>query len=205
MVPGLLLVGPTGVGKTPLGEYAEAHGFRGRRCTHFDFGASLRKVDAAGTPVGTLKNTDVDFIHKVLTEGALLENETFYIAAELLSSHIAAEGIGPDGCVLLNGLPRHVDQARGVASIVQVERVLHLHCSPEMVYERIHSNCGGDRTDRTDDAPEAIAHKLQIFEDRTRPLVEHYRSTGVPVIDVAVTIDSVPAAIWAAFEAADQD
>jgi len=199
--PALLLIGPTGVGKTPLGECAEQHGYSGKRCTHFDFGAALRGVDASGVPVGTLTADDVTFIHKVLTEGALLENDTFYIASELLRAHIEAAGLAEEDYVLLNGLPRHVDQARDVDAIVSVRRVLHLHCSPKVVHARIRQNSGGDRSERTDDAPEAVVRKLAIFEARTRPLVDHYRALGIPVIDVEITTDSNPATIWQQFEA----
>jgi adenylate kinase len=198
--PGLLLLGPTGVGKTPLGEYAESQGFQNHRCSHFDFGANLRKVDQTGKPQGKLTHDDVMFIHKVLTEGALLEHDTFYIAEELLRAHIQNNSLGPDDYVLLNGLPRHADQARDIESIVSVERVVHLHCTPEVVYERIRTNSGGDRTERSDDAPEAIARKLEIFETRTQPLVEYYRSRGISVIDIGITATSSPETIWAQFE-----
>jgi adenylate kinase len=198
--PALLLVGPTGVGKTPLGEYAEAHGFCGKRCTHFDFGAALRRVDRGGNPVGALTADDVSFIHKVLTEGALLEDETFYIASELLKAHVATAELGPDDYVLLNGLPRHVGQARDVDAIVRVQRVLHLHCTPEVVHDRIVLNSGGDRAERIDDAPEAVARKLAIFEERTRPLVDHYRVLDIPVTDIEITTASNPATIWQQFE-----
>ena len=202
MRPALLLIGPTGVGKTPLGEYAEIHGFAGKQCTHFDFGAALRSVDESGVPVGTLSPDDVTFIHRVLTEGALLEDNTFYIASELLRAHIEAAGFGEGDYVLLNGLPRHVGQARDVDSIATVERVLHLHCTPEVVHARIRQNSGGDRSERTDDAPEAVVRKLAIFEERTRPLVDHYRGLGIPVADVEVTTESNPATIWNRFEQA---
>jgi adenylate kinase len=180
--PALLLVGPTGVGKTPLGEYAEVHGFCGKRCTHFDFGAALRRVDRGGNPVGALTADDVSFIHKVLTEGALLEDETFYIASELLKAHVG--------------------QARDVDAIVRVQRVLHLHCTPEVVHDRIVLNSGGDRAERIDDAPEAVARKLAIFEERTRPLVDHYRVLDIPVTDIEITTTSHPASIWQQFEQA---
>jgi len=47
----ILLVGPTGAGKTPLGEWLQLHGLWGRRCHHFDFGTNLREV-ASGNSAG---------------------------------------------------------------------------------------------------------------------------------------------------------
>ena len=44
----VLLLGPTGAGKSPLGDWLEARGLWGRPCHHFDFGANLRAIVAAG-------------------------------------------------------------------------------------------------------------------------------------------------------------
>jgi hypothetical protein len=51
-LPALLLLGPTGAGKTPLGDWLEAHGLWGRPCHHFDFGANLRAVVAVVAGLG---------------------------------------------------------------------------------------------------------------------------------------------------------
>ena len=40
----ILLIGPTGSGKTPFGDYLEQHGIADRACLHFDFGSSLRSA-----------------------------------------------------------------------------------------------------------------------------------------------------------------
>ena len=45
----ILLLGPTGSGKSPLGDELEANGLNGRRCLHFDFGRRLRRA-AEGRP-----------------------------------------------------------------------------------------------------------------------------------------------------------
>lgn len=49
-LPAVLLLGPTGAGKTPLGRICAQRGLWGRSCTHVDFGACLRRA-AAGDPV----------------------------------------------------------------------------------------------------------------------------------------------------------
>ncbi|MCS7305155.1 MAG: nucleoside monophosphate kinase [Thermoguttaceae bacterium] len=41
---GILLLGPTGSGKTPLGQLLAHRGIWGRRCVHFDFGYWLRWI-----------------------------------------------------------------------------------------------------------------------------------------------------------------
>ncbi len=40
----ILLLGPTGAGKSPLGNQMEQNGIRGKRCFHFDFGHELRSI-----------------------------------------------------------------------------------------------------------------------------------------------------------------
>ncbi len=42
----ILLLGPTGTGKTPLGNVLAVRGWRGLPCLHFDFGANLRELVA---------------------------------------------------------------------------------------------------------------------------------------------------------------
>jgi adenylate kinase family enzyme len=191
----ILLIGPTGSGKTPFGEYVEKEGLQGRRCSHFDFGAVLRKTDAAGTPHGNLTSADINFIGKVLTEGALLENEKFYIAAELLKNHITENSLVAEDLILLNGLPRHIGQARDLDDIVSIEGIIQLHCTPATVYNRIRQNSGGDRTNRNDDSPAEITAKLTIFENRTRPIINHYAKQNIPTVTVEITTATAPADI----------
>ena len=72
-VPAALLVGPTGAGKTPFGEFTEQHGFCGRPCKHFDFGERLRAVVASDDGLG-LSPTEIRTVRNVLEAGALLED-----------------------------------------------------------------------------------------------------------------------------------
>jgi adenylate kinase family enzyme len=190
----VLLIGPTGSGKTPLGEYLAQHGLRGRRCHHFDFGANLRRA-GEGVRAGELGPSDVAAVQRVLSTGALLEDHEFHIAARLLQAFVGEKAVGAADLVVLNGLPRHPGQARDIEPIVRVTEVVCLACSPEVVRQRIRMNSGGDRADRIDDAPQEVDNKLKIFEGRTAVLLDHYRSAGVPVKEVSVTVDTTPAEI----------
>lgn len=197
----VLLLGPTGSGKTPLGDSLERRGWRGYRCIHFDFGAQLREV-AAGTvrPEG-LTAADRAFVVEVLASGALLEDEKFYIAECILRAFIRRKGLGEGAGVVLNGLPRHVDQAVRVERIVRVEWVFHLQCTPEVVQRRLRSDAGGDRAGRVDDEAELVARKLEIFRARTAPLLDYYRILGVRVVEVEVGEETQPEDIWDRFSA----
>jgi adenylate kinase len=98
--------------------------------------------------------------------------------------------------IVLNGLPRHVGQAQAVDAILDVRAAIRLACSSAVVLTRIGSNVGGDRTARSDDGLEAIGRKLAIFEERTAPLVEYYRSRGVRIETLEVTAGMTPERTW---------
>jgi len=194
--PALLLIGSTGSGKTPLGNLLEARGLADRPCVHFDFGHRLRETAVRGASAGALGDGDVAFLRRVLREGLLLENENFYIAEAILRAFLAGKRVSDDAIVVLNGLPRHVDQARDVDAIVRVDALVYLSCTPEVTLERIHSNVAGDRAQRTDDDVESVRERIERFTCRTLPLLEHYAERGARVETVTLTAASTAEDLW---------
>ena len=194
----ILLLGPTGSGKTPLGDCLATHGLSGQRCVHFDFGAQLRYAAVHGGD--GLGQEDLSFIRDVLRGGALLENDTFHIARTLLMNFLKERHVSANDLVILNGLPRHVGQARDAGEILKIKLVVALECTAETVHERIAGNTGGDRTGRVDDSVENITRKLKIYAAQTHPLIDHYRSIGVPCRTFTVEADTVPEDILAAMK-----
>jgi adenylate kinase len=183
-----LLLGPTGSGKTPLGRLFEEKGLGRRRCRHFDFGAELRAAEADPLRSPGLSASDTEVIRRSLDTGALLEDHEFPIALNVLRAFVRREGVGGDDLLILNGLPRHVGQARMMEDTVKVLAVVSLEAGPEIVRERIRLNTGGDRVERPDDELQAIRRKLVIFRMRTLPLIEYYENREVPVFRLAVGI-----------------
>ena len=196
----LLLLGPTGSGKTPLGELIERRGLAGARCLHFDFGANLRRLVERDRPDEHLGRQDLAFLCRVLQSGALLENEQFSIAERVLRSLLAERGAGPDTVIVLNGLPRHAGQADAVDRILDVREVIRLCCTAETVLARIASNVGGDRTGRDDDDAASIRRKLELFEARTAPLIDHYRARGARIATIEVTPAMTAQRMWETLE-----
>ncbi|MBN2341246.1 MAG: nucleoside monophosphate kinase [Deltaproteobacteria bacterium] len=184
----VLLIGPTGSGKTPLGNFIEEHGLWNRTFSHFDFGQLLRDTVSGKWNCG-MPSSDITKLADILQTGALLENETFYLAKRIVEHFNATTQAER---ILLNGLPRHVEQARQLSPFFDIESVVHLQCTPQIVLARIQTNAGGDRTERTDDALALIEKKLQTFETRTTPLIDHYQSEGAKIFHVSVEVGSQP-------------
>jgi adenylate kinase family enzyme len=196
----VVLLGPTGSGKTPLGEQLALRGLQNRRCVHFDFGANLREIVARAESDAIICREDIEFLRDVLSTGALLEDKDFPLAARILRSFCLRWNVDPHTLVVLNGLPRHVGQARALEDTFHIEAVIHLSCTAETVIQRIATDTGGDRQQRTDDEHADIQRKLEIFHERTKPLIEHYRQAGVPIWQVHVTADMTPAEMWRELE-----
>jgi len=191
MSQAILLLGPTGSGKTPLGDLLEERGVG----VHFDFGSRLR---AANEAPGGLSARDRELIAESLRTGALLEDENFPIAARILESALADADL-----LILNGLPRHVGQARDVDALVDIRTLLVLEATPEVVAERIARNTGGDRAGRSDDELEAVRARLESYRVRTLPLVDHYVGLGARVIRLPVKVETTAGQLWSASLEAD--
>ncbi|MCP4375312.1 MAG: hypothetical protein GY794_03925 [bacterium] len=196
MQEAIVLIGPTGSGKTPLGELLSASGIWGRRCVHFDFGTALRQI-ASGESAGNFSDSEIQFVTDVLYSGALLEDGDFHIALRAIRGALADQNADERCLVVLNGLPRHVGQARDLQEVVNVRSVVALDCPPAVVAARIATNSGGDRTGRCDDDIEAVRKRLDIFAERTVPLVDYYRDLGATVYTIEITETTTPQEITA--------
>jgi len=177
-IDAVLLLGPTGVGKSPLGDAIASKGLFGRRCHHLDFGAELRSAILDKERSGAYSEEELAFIHGVLERGLLLENEHFSLAAKIISLFLERVGFSGREVLVLNGLPRHTGQARDMAGIARIHAVIVLECSADDVVFRIRDNVGGDRTGRADDHHDLIEKKLALFRERTEPLIGHYEDRG---------------------------
>jgi adenylate kinase len=173
-VDAALLLGPTGVGKSPLGDSLALNGLFGRPCHHLDFGAELRLIAAGNERSAFYTPDELDFVHGVLERGLLLENEHFPLAEKIIGLFLDLRGFCPRDLIVLNGIPRHAGQAKDIARIARVQALIVLDCSAEDVSRRILNNVGGDRAERADDSNELIEKKLEIFRERTAPLIDYY-------------------------------
>lgn len=182
----VLLVGPTGCGKSPLGQLLERVGLKGMKCLHFDFGKMLRKINSERP--AWLNHDEINTIEKMINTGALLEDEHFPIAKKILLRFINERKRENNNLIVLNGLPRHIEQAKAMENVIDIVAVVSLECAPEIVWERVRTNAGGDRSERTDDTLKEVKGRLVVFAERTVPMLKYYGGRGVPIIHLPVAV-----------------
>jgi adenylate kinase family enzyme len=176
-VDAILILGPTGSGKSPLGECIASRGFVGRRSHHLDFGSELRSI-ASDKGASPYTPSEQEFIIGVLERGLLLEKEHFTLARKIITLFLERSRFRSGDLLVLNGIPRHEGQARDIASIARIHSLVVLDCSADSVFCRIREDTGGDRAGREDDERLLIEKKLVIFRERTAPLIVHYEQSG---------------------------
>ncbi len=194
--PAVLLLGPTGAGKTPLGQWIERHGWAGQRCVHFDFGENLRKAVRNQLPLDCVSSQDIQFLRGVLEHGMLLEDQDFPIAERMLLGFFTQRHADHRTRIILNGLPRHTGQAAAMQHLVAVQTVVCLDCDAPTVLHRIQHDPAGDRAERVDDQLPAVRKKLSIYDQRTTPLVDWYRQRGASILRIPVSAQMTAAQMW---------
>jgi len=161
----VVLIGPPGSGKGTMGRVlGEIPGFR-----LIPMGRMLRESDSTTKPGAT--------IHAHLREGELVPVDFVVdVFKEELFDHSDETSI-----LVLDGIPRSVDQAERLESLVDVRQVLHLACADTgTLKERIRQRSAG-RTDDTSEA--AIDRRFEIYRDRTAPLLTWYPHHIVEAVD----------------------
>ena len=107
---------------------------------------------------------------------------------------------------ILDGFPRTVAQAEALDRMLEeIDRellaVLYFQVPDELAVERLHVR--SLQEGRTDDTPEIIRHRLEVFHKSTEPVVEYYRSKGILVgIHAERPIDAVFAEVQEVLETA---
>lgn len=201
----IVLFGKPGAGKgTQAPRLAEALGV-----PTLATGDVLRAAAQAGTALGLEAKGYMD-------RGALVPDSVILgIVGETLSSPAYAKG------VILDGVVRTVPQAEGMRDALahlgrRVDAVLNFDVANDEIVRRLSSRlvcagcqtpymtgavgdscakCGGTLVRRKDDEPEAIRHRLEVFEAQTAPVFEWYRAAGtrVATVDATGTVDAVTA------------
>ena len=206
----VILLGAPGSGKgTQSMRLASKFGF-----THLATGDMFRGEIAQGTPLG-LKAQDYLKSGKLVPDAVTIE--------------MVAGKIEKGGNYLLDGFPRTVDQALGLAQILKqngtdVNLVAYLtlpegEAIKRMASRRVCKNCaevyniisrppkvdaicdkcGGPVVQREDDTEATAKKRLMVFEDQTHPLVAYYK--GEQILK-EIDANRAPAAVEADLSAA---
>jgi adenylate kinase len=209
-----ILLGPPGAGKgTQAVRLAERFAV-----PHVATGDLLRFAVEWQTDIGKRAKSYMD-------DGELVPDE---IVLELLRSRLS-RGDASDGFVL-DGFPRNVPQADALDGILseighKLDSVVSLEVPDELIVERLSArwscptcgrtfNRGADQDgscpidgmklfQRSDDRPEVIRKRLNVFHAQTAPLIKFYGDRGRLVhVDGVGTLDEVEERIAKALEAA---
>lgn len=196
----VVLLGPPGAGKgTIAARVAQKAGL-----LHLSTGDLLRDEVARGTELGKR-------VQGIMARGELVPDE-------LVLALVRGRVDGRRG-VLLDGFPRTLAQAEGLAHFLPLDAVVYLAVGKEEVVRRLGSRrvcsacgavynlvtqppkesgrcdrCGGGLVQRPDDAPEVVARRYEVYERDSRPLVDHYRRLGLlRTVDAARDPEAVAA------------
>ena len=175
-------------------------------------GAIIRAALKAGTEMGQKAKKFID-------EGALVPDDVVIgIVKERLAESDCDKGY------ILDGFPRTVPQAEALDKMgVSLDDVVSLEVSDETIVERMSGRrvcpkcgksyhtkykpskfgdkceCGEPLTVRSDDAPDVVRSRLEVYHDTTEPLKAYYEAKGL--LRAVIGADAVEDTTARTFEA----
>jgi adenylate kinase len=208
-------MGAPGSGKGTCGGKVKDH----FAIPHISTGDMFREAAKNQTKVGLLAKSLID-------SGQFVPDEvTNELVKERLSQPDCKKGF------LLDGYPRNINQADALAKILKelnmsLDAAINLQVNEDIIVERIVNRrmcsscgrgynlisikpkvdgicdvCGSPLYQRKDDNEEVIKHRLHVYNDQTKPLVDYYDKVGILInIDGSREIDTVVSDIITALE-----
>jgi adenylate kinase len=186
----LLLLGPQGAGKgTQAKLISRTYGI-----PQVATGDMIREIKELDTELGRR-------VRQIYDRGDLVDDATI---VDLIESRLDRGDTIPG--FILDGFPRNTAQAEALDALLSrlgrsLDVVFELQVGDrEVLLERLAKRAADEG--RTDDTPNAIRKRLEIYERETAPLVDYYRSTRGNVVGIHAErpIDDVFAEIRAALD-----
>jgi adenylate kinase len=177
----ILLLGPQGSGKGTQAKRIKAmYGV-----AHIATGDMIREIKEQDTDVGRE-------LKLVYDRGDLVSDD---LMIRMIESRLSRGDTLPG--FVLDGFPRTMPQAEALDELLlELSRTLdivfafHVPDTQDLV-ERMRKRAAEEN--RSDDTPEAIQRRLELYERETAPLVEYYRTTRGNVVGIHAdrTVDEV--------------
>ena len=167
----LLMVAPPGAGKGTQAKLLSAH----YGIAHISSGDVFRREVEAGTELGRV-------VAEYLARGDLVPDE---LVLQILTQPVI-EAAGTGGYVL-DGFPRSLGQAEEAYKVakqvsgIELQAVVHLIVPRAELLRRLRARAAAE--DRGDDDEAIIAHRLDVYDSETEPMLEFYAGRGL-VVDV---------------------
>ena len=193
----IILLGAPGAGKgSQAAKISEYY-----KIPHISTGDIFRKNIKEQTALGKLAKTFID-------AGNLVPDDVVIdLVKDRLSNDDCKNGY------ILDGFPRTIPQAEALSKMSNVEGVINFVLSEEEIIKRlsgrrmcpstgrtyhilfnppkvegIDDETGEPLIQRDDDKPEAIRHRLELYNEATAPLIDYYKAKDV-VLDLICTND----------------
>jgi len=133
----------------------------------------FRAECAAGTELG-------ERVKAILDDGDLVPDE---VTIEVVRARLAQDDTA-DGFIL-DGFPRTLAQAEALDRVLEeidrgeLSAVLDFELPDDIVMQRLLGRAAVEG--RSDDLPDKIQHRLDVYHEKTEPLVDYYRTRGLLV------------------------
>jgi adenylate kinase len=184
----LVFLGPPGAGKGTVTDLLCAQ----LDIPHISTGEMFRRAINAGSELGRQ-------VAQIIRQGRLVPDQ---VTVRLVRERLAAADVQRG--YLLDGFPRTLDQAQALGDLGPVTAAIDLVVSDDEIVRRLTGRrvcawdgetyhlenrpprlpdvcdrCGRPLIQRDDDQPEAIRHRLQVYQRQTAPLTRFYRERGL--------------------------
>jgi adenylate kinase len=140
------------------------------------------------------------------------------LVPDILVIKLVKERLLEDDCrngFFLDGFPRTVAQAEAMEGFTKTDKALNFVASDEVILSRLGGRrtcrecgaiyhvtnfppkvegicdlCGGQLCQRSDETPQAIKNRLQVYREKTKPVIDYFREKGLlAVVDANYGIE----------------
>ena len=192
----LVIFGPPGAGKGTIAGKLSAE----KKIPHISTGDLFRTAISNETELGKKVKTRLE-------SGALAPDD---VTVDLVRERLAENDVAPG--FILDGFPRTIPQAKALADISPLDRIINLVVADQVLIARlagrrvcsacgfsyhvdylppreqgICDQCGGKLVQRDDDTEASIRRRLRVYVSRTEPLIGYYRD-----LDIISDVDGAP-------------